>query len=123
MEPDGRAALTRITESSIATATHAENRVDWTLTPPKEKKTRIYSGQEETIVLTVTVQNPGPPAGAVKVELLRNGAAVPDGLIDKVNATISRTWFLTGVKTLDLVARDKVYCTGTYAISVILPNT
>ena len=107
----------------MATATHTENKVDWTLTPPKEKETRIYSGQEEMIVLTVTVINPFPPAGAVRVELLRNGAAVPDGLINKVNAGISRTWFLTGVKTLDLVARDSVYCTGTYAISVILPNT
>ncbi len=105
------------------TATHTENKVDWTLTPPKEKETRIYSGQEEMIVLTVTVLNPSPPTGAVRVELVRNGAAVPDGLINKVNATISRTWFLTGVKTLDLVARDSVYCTGSYAISVMLPNT
>jgi len=107
----------------MATATHTEDKVEWSLTPPKERQTRIYSGQEETIVLTVTVLNPFPPTGAVRVELRRNGAAVSDGLIDKVNAVISRTWFLTGVKTLDLVARDRVFCTGSYAISVILPNS
>jgi hypothetical protein len=44
-------------------------------------------------------------------------------VINKPNAVISRMWFLTGVKTLDLVARDKIYCAGSYAISVILPNT
>jgi hypothetical protein len=107
----------------MATATHTEDEVLWSLTPPKERQTRIYSGQEETIVLTVTVENPFPPTGAVRVELRRNGAAVADGLINKVNAEISRTWFLTGVKTLDLIARDRVYCSGSYAISVILPNT
>ena len=107
----------------MATATHTEDEVLWSLSPPKERQTRIYSGQEETIVLTVTVYNPTPPTGAVRVELRRNGAAVSDGLINKVSAEISRTWFLTGVKTLDLITRDRVYCSGSYAISVILPNT
>jgi hypothetical protein len=37
-----------------------------------------------------------------------------------LNAVTSRTWFLTGVKTLDLVARDKTYCSGHHAISVLL---
>ena len=107
----------------MATATHTEDEVLWSLSPPKERQTRIYSGREETVVLTVTVTSPFPPTGAVKVELRRNGAAVPDGLIDKVSSDISRTWFLTGVRTLDLIARDKVFCSGRYAISVILPNT
>jgi hypothetical protein len=80
-------------------------------------------GRDETIVLTVTVSDPIPPAGAVTVELRRNDAAVPNGVINKLNAVISRTWFLTGVRTLDLVTRDKIYCTDSYAISVILPNT
>jgi hypothetical protein len=69
---------------------------------------------------TVTIVNPIPPAGAVKVELLRNGAAVPDGILNKLNGVTSRTWFLTGVKTLDLVARDKIYSSGQHAISVLL---
>jgi len=107
----------------MTTATHVEDEVLWSLSPPKERETRIYSGREETIVLTVTVSNPFPPTGAVRVELRRNGGAVPDGMINKVSAVISRTWFLTGVKTLDLVTRDRVYCSGSYAISVILPNT
>jgi hypothetical protein len=106
----------------MATATHTEDEVLWSLSPPKERQTRIYSGREETIVLTVTVSNPAPPAGAVRVELRRNGAAVPDGLINKIGADISRTWFLTGVRTLDLITRDRVYCSGSHAISVILPN-
>ena len=108
----------------MSTATHVENEVTWSLSPAlKENKTRIYSGREETVVLTVTVLDPIPPAGAVTVELRRNGGAVPDGVINKMNAAISRTWFLTGVKTLDLVTRDKIYCAGSYAISVILPST
>ncbi|HEY7292503.1 MAG TPA: hypothetical protein VH583_21885 [Vicinamibacterales bacterium] len=107
----------------MATATHVEDEVPWSLSPAlKEIRTRIYSGREETIVLTVTVLNPIPPAGAVSVELRKNGGAVPDGVINKLNAVISRTWFLTGVKTLDLVARDKTYSSGSYAISVILPG-
>ena len=106
----------------MATATHTADEVLWSLTPPKERQTRIYSGREETIVLTVTVSNPFPPTGNVKVELRRNGAAVPDGVINKTNAQISRTWFLMGVHTLDLITRDRVYCSGSYAISVILPN-
>jgi hypothetical protein len=107
----------------MTTATHEENEVLWSLSPPKERGTRIYSGREETIVLTVTVYNPIPPAGAVRVELRRNGGAAPDGVINKVSAAISRTWFLTGVRTLDLVTRDRVYCSGSYAISVLLPKT
>ncbi len=43
--------------------------------------------------------------------------------MNKLNAVTSRTWYLTGVKTLDLVSRDKIYSTGSYAISVILPNS
>jgi hypothetical protein len=111
-------------ESDMTTATHVEDEVLWSLSPAlRENKIRIYSGRSETIVLTLTVLNPIPPAGAVTVELRRNGGAVPDGVINKLNAVISRTWFLTGVKTLDLVTRDKVYCSGSYAISVILPGT
>jgi hypothetical protein len=106
------------------TATHVEDLVPWTLSPAlKETSQRIYSGREEMIVLTVTITAPDPPAGAVTVELRRNGGAVPDGVMKKLNAIISRTWFLTGVKTLDLVARDRTYSAGTYAISVILPNS
>ena len=83
------------------------------LSPAQRHTTeRIYSGKEETIVLTVTIYNPIPPTGAVKVELLRNGAAVPDGVLNKLNAVTSRTWFLTRVKTLDLVARDRTYSSG-----------
>jgi hypothetical protein len=97
----------------MTTATHVEDEILWSLSPAlRESKTRIYSGREETIVLTVTVLNPIPPAGAVTVELRRNGGAVPDGVINKLNAVISRTWFLTGVKTLDLVTRDKIYSSG-----------
>jgi len=51
---------------------------------------------------------------------MRNGAAVSDGALNKLNAVTSRTWFLTGVKTLDLVARDKTYSSGQHAISVLL---
>src|SRR5262252_6808936 len=105
------------------TATHVEDLVPWTLSPAlKETSQRIYSGREETVVLTVTITAPDPPAGAVTVELRRNGGAVPDGVMKKINAVISRTWCLRGVKTLDLVARDRTYSAGTYAISVILPN-
>ena len=105
------------------TATHVENLVPWTLSPAlKETSQRIYSGREETIVLTVTITAPDPPAGAVTVELRRNGGAVPDGVMNKLNSVTSRTWYLTGVKTLDLISRDKIYSSGSYAISVILPN-
>ena len=105
------------------TATHVEDQIVWTMSPAlRETTQRIYSGREETIVVTVTILDSGPPAGAVTVELRRNGGAIPDGVMKKVNAMISRTWFLTGVKTLDLVARDKIYSTGMYAISVILPS-
>jgi len=104
----------------MAAATHTKDEILWSLSPPDERETRIYSGQEETVVLTVTVLDPFPPAGAARVELRRNGGAVADGVINKVAAAISRTWFLTGVKTLDLVTRSRVYCAGSYAISVIV---
>ena len=104
----------------MATATHTAAEILWSLSPAqKHKQERLYSGQQETVVLTVTVLNPIPPAGAVKIELLKNGAAVPDGLINKLNAITSRTWFLKGVKTLDLVSRDNTYCSGSCAITVV----
>jgi hypothetical protein len=90
----------------MATATHTAAEILWSLSP-------------ETVVLTVTVLNPIPPAGAVKIELRKNGAAVPDGLITKLNAVTSRTWFLKGVKKLDLVSRDGKYCSGSHAITVM----
>jgi hypothetical protein len=105
----------------MTTTTHTQDEILWSLSPAqRHTKERIYSGKEETVVLTVTIVNPIPPSGAVTVELLRNGAAVPDGVLMKLNAVTSRTWFLTGVKTLDLVARDKTYCSGYHAISVLL---
>jgi hypothetical protein len=108
-------------ENNMTPTTHTQDEILWSLSPAqKHTKERIYSGKEETIVLTVTIVNPIPPAGAVTVELLRNGAAVPDGVLNKLNAVTSRTWFLTGVRTLDLVARDKTYCSGQHAISVLL---
>ena len=79
----------------------------------------LLGSTHETVVLTVTVLNPIPPAGAVKIELRKNGAAVPDGLITKLNAVTSRTWFLKGVKRLDLVSRDGKYCSGSHAITVM----
>ena len=104
----------------MATATHTAAEILWSLSPAqRHKQERLYSGQQETVVLTVTVLNPMPPMGAVKVELRKNGAAVPNGLITKLNAVTSRTWFLKGVKTLDLVGRDNVYCSGSHAITVV----
>lgn len=101
--------------------THTQDEILWSLSPAqKHTQERIYSGKKETVVLTVTIANPIPPMGAVTVELLRNGAAVPDGVMNKLNGVTSRTWFLTGVKTLDLVARDRTYCSGSHAISVLL---
>ncbi len=44
--------------------------------------------------------------------------ANPNGVLDKRNAVTSRTWLLFDVKTLDLVTKGKVYCSGVYAISV-----
>jgi hypothetical protein len=103
----------------MTTTTHTQNGISWSLSPAQNHKTeRIYSGRKETIMLTVTVQNPIPPAGAVTVELRRNGGAVPDGVVNKLNAVTSRTWFLRNVKTLDLVSHDQTYCSGGYAISV-----
>lgn len=103
----------------MTTATHTQNEILWSLSPAKNHKTeRIYSGRKEIIVLTVTVLNPIPPAGAVIVELRRNGGAVPDGVVNKLNAVTSRTWFLRTVKTLDLISRDQTYSSGSYAISV-----
>ena len=104
-------------------ATHTQDEVLWSLSPAqRHTKERIYSGKEETVVLTVTIINPIPPSGAVTVELLRNGAAVPNGVLKKLNAITSRTWFLPEVSTLDLVSRDTTYCSGSYAISVLLPQ-
>ncbi len=34
----------------------------------------------------------------------------------------SRAWSLRGVKTLDLVTRDGVDCSGGYAMSVLTPD-
>jgi hypothetical protein len=105
----------------MTTTTHNQDEILWSLSPAqRHTKERLYSGKEETVVLTVTIVNPFPPAGAVTVELLRNGAAVSDGVLTKLNAVTSRPWFLTGVKTLDLVARDKTYSSGQHAISVLL---
>jgi hypothetical protein len=73
-------------------------------------------------MVTVTILNPIPPAGAVTVQLLRNGALAPDGVLQKLDAVTSRTWFLRSVKTLDLITRDRVYCSGGYAISVLIPE-
>jgi hypothetical protein len=120
MRADGRPSA----KESTMTATHVENQIIWSLSPAlKHTRERIYSGREETIVVTVTILDPIPPAGAVTVELRRNGGAVPDGVMNKLNSVTSRTWYFTGVKTLDLISRDKIYSSGSYAISVILPNS
>jgi hypothetical protein len=44
-------------------------------------------------------------------------------VITKLKAVTSRTWFLKGVKTLDLVSRDNAYCSGSYAITVVFLQT
>jgi len=90
----------------MATATHTQNEIQRSLSPAqKHVRERIYSGQEETVMVTVTILNPIPPTGAVTVQLLRNGVPAPDGVLQKLFAVTSRTWFLRGVKTLDLVTR------------------
>lgn len=73
-------------------------------------------------MVTVTILNPTPPTGAVTVQLLRNGAAAPDGVLQKLDAATSRTWFLSGVRTLDLVTRNRIYCSGSYAVSVVISD-
>ncbi len=41
------------------TATHVENEIIWSLSPAlKHTRERIYSGREETIVVTVTIYIP-----------------------------------------------------------------
>ena len=85
----------------------------------KHIKERLYSGREELILITVTFVNPIPPTGAGLVELIVNGAAISDGVLDKKNSITSRTWLLSGVKTIDLFARDKNYSSGEYALSVL----
>lgn len=43
-------------------ATHDQNTVSWSLSPAqKHTKERLYSGKDETVVLTVTILNPIPP--------------------------------------------------------------
>jgi hypothetical protein len=104
----------------MATATHTAAEILWSLSPAqRHKQERLYSGVREKVVLTVTVFNPIPPAGAVKIVLMKNGAAVPDGVITKLNAVTSRTWFLKGVKRLDLVSLDGKHCSGSHAITVV----
>jgi hypothetical protein len=41
-------------------------------------------------------------------------------LLNKLNAVTSRTWLLTGVRTIDLVSRDKTYRSGSHAITVLI---
>jgi len=107
----------------MATATHTQNEILWSLSPAKKHtRERIYSGREETVLVTATILNPIPPTGAVTVQLLRNGVLAPDGVLQKQDAVTSRTWFLQGVKTLDLVTRNQVYCSGSYAISVLISD-
>jgi hypothetical protein len=103
----------------MLTATHTQDKIEWSLSPEqKQVRERIYSGRRETVLLTVTILNPIPPAGAAAVELLVNGAATANGVLDKRFGITSRTWLLFGVKTLDLQAKSKGYCSGEYAISV-----
>jgi hypothetical protein len=103
----------------MLTATQTQDKVEWSLSPEqKQVRERIYSGRSETVLLTVTIQNPIPPAGAASIELLVNGAATANGVLNKQFGATSRTWLLFGVKTLDLQAKSKGYCSGQYAISV-----
>jgi hypothetical protein len=105
----------------MTVATHTQDKIEWSLTPAQDHtQERIYSGRKETVLLTVTILNPVPPAGTSKVEMLVNGNPAPNGLLNKRNAVTSRTWLLTGVKTIDLVARSKNYSSGEYAVSVLV---
>jgi hypothetical protein len=81
-------------EGKMATATHTAAEILWSLSPAqRHKQERLYSGQQETVVLTVTVLNPMPPMGAVKVELRKNGVAVPNAKL--------RAWLEHGGETIN----------------------
>jgi hypothetical protein len=53
---------------------------------------------------------------------LVNGASISNGVLEKKQGITSRTWLLTEVKTIDLMACEKEYCSGDYGISVVLPG-
>jgi hypothetical protein len=105
----------------MATATHTQNEILWSLSPANRHiRERIYSGREETVMVSVTILNPMPRRGHRAAAA--NGVVVPDGVLQKLDAVTSRIWFLRGVRTLDLVTRNRIYCSGSYAISVLISD-
>ena len=107
-------------KTGVATHVHAADVALWSLsTEHKHTKERLFSGgMGETVVLSISIVNPMP--GPFTVEIMANGHSVPDGVLDKKRGITSRTWKLKNVKTIDLRARTKGYCSGRYAISVTL---
>jgi hypothetical protein len=82
---------------------------------------RIYSSEtSKRILLTIKLDSLVSEQFRGRVEILVNGAAITDGLIEKWGYT-SRTYLLENVTELDIVNRWLVYTvTGQYQISVPL---
>jgi len=76
---------------------------------------RIYSGQEETVLLTV--QCPSTAGGALRV--LVNGSPVSNGTVENTGLE-TRTFFLLGVKIIDLEWLKGGDLSGQHTISVYL---
>lgn len=76
---------------------------------------RIYSGHDETLVLTI--QCPSAAGGAMRV--LLNGNPVPNGNIENTGLE-SRTFLLQGAKTVDFEWLKGADLIGQHTISVVL---
>jgi hypothetical protein len=86
------------------------------LYPGQKKSQRIFSGTAETMFLTVNIDSP-PGQVKGKIEVLVNGAPIPNGIINKYGFD-ARTFTIQRVKVVDILLRSPDVVTGHYDISV-----
>jgi hypothetical protein len=87
------------------------------LYPGFKKSQRIFSGISENMLLTINIDSP-PGQVQGKIEVLVNGAHIPDGIIDKYGYD-ARTFTIQGAKTVDIVQKSAAQVvTGNYIISM-----
>ncbi len=96
-------------------ATHQGNFIIGTSDPID----RIYSGQEETLLLTVCCPSIIGASGGGTLRVLVNGNPIPNGTIDNTGLE-TRTFLLHAVKIIDLEWLKGGELSGQHTVSVFL---
>ena len=80
---------------------------------------RIYSGHEETLLLTVQCPSIVGGTGSGSLRVLVNGSPIPNGTINNTGLE-TRTFLLHAVKIVDLEWQSGADLSGQHTISVFL---